>query len=148
MTVSYLGFLAKYPQFADVLEPQFTALLPAAIADVSFYNWQLLGSNAVTFQDRAVEALIGCRLSQVIQDYKSVNEFEIKEAGYRVKYNPIPDSWFCNEYQRLIKFISQLMPGQPLRAATCGIPTSVVWSSGGNSRPDYYNVPIIPAPFL
>lgn len=135
MSVTYLGFKLKFPAFSDLLEPQFNVLLPDAIADVSRYQWQSLGVGWEGFKDRAIENLLACWLSSANPEYlgsAGVAEFEVREAGYRVKYlsnsggqrnNP-----FCAEYNRLIGIVGAANPSNTdLPYGTCGLRKNVIW---------------------
>lgn len=135
MPVTFVSFKAKYVSFTDLLEPQFNALLPDVIAEVDRYSWQILGIGFNLFREQAIENLLACRLSKINPEFlgsAGLAEFEVKEAGYRIKYlsnsgggknNP-----FCDEYQRLINAIAALDPAaSKLPAHTCGIPKKVYW---------------------
>lgn len=136
MSVSYLGFVSKYPQFVEVTEVQFNQFLADAIMDVNQYNWQLLGVGWEGFKDRATEAHVACNLSSVNPEFlgsAGLAEFEVKEAGYRVKYlansGGGTGNSFCAKYQQLINKVLALTPSvTSLPANTCGIRKRVYWS--------------------
>lgn len=127
--------MVKFPQFLDVPESQFTLFLADANLEISKYNWELLGVNWQAWKDRGIENYIGCSLSKINPEAlgsAGLAEFEVKEAGYRVKYlansgggtgNP-----FCAEYARLIGKVQALTPlTSSLPANTCGIRKKVYW---------------------
>jgi hypothetical protein len=134
--VTFAGFKLRFsPNFLDLLEPQFSLFLASAIADVDRYQWQLLGTGWEGFRDRAIENLIACNLSSANPEYlgsAGVAEFDVREAGYRVKYlsnsgggrnNP-----YCLEYQRLLAMVAALDPNAAeLPASTVGVRKNVVW---------------------
>ena len=135
MSVTYLDFISKFPPFLEVTEAQFNQFLVDAIMDINLYNWQLLGTGWEAFRDRAIEAHVACNLSSVNPELlgsAGLAEFEVREAGYRVKYlansgggtgNP-----FCAKYQQLINQIQALTPSlTTLPANTCGIRKRTYW---------------------
>lgn len=135
MPVSFASFKAKFDGFTDLLEPQFSALLADAIAEVDSYKWSVLGIGFNVFREQAIEHLLACRLSRLNPEYlgsAGLAEFEVKEAAYRVKYlsnsgggknNP-----FCDEYQRLLDKIASLDPNaSKLPACTHGVVKKVYW---------------------
>lgn len=134
--VTFVGFKLRFsPNFLDLLEPQFNLFLASAIAEVDRYRWQLLGVGWEGFRDRAIENLIACKLSSANPEYlgsAGVAEFDVREAGYRMKYlsnsgdghnNP-----YCLEYQRLLAMVEALVPNVAgLPANTVGVRKNVVW---------------------
>lgn len=134
--VTFVGFKLKFsPGFNELLEPQFDLYFADAIAEVDRYQWRLLGTSWEGFRDRAIENLIACKLSSTNPEYlgsAGVAEFDVREAGYRVKYlsnsgggrnNP-----FCAEYQRLIGIVQAANPSNTdLPYGTCGIRKNVIW---------------------
>lgn len=136
MPVTFVGFKLKFsPNFIDLLEPQFSLYLADAIAEVSRYKWELLGIGWEGFRDRAIENLIACQLSSANPEYlgsAGVAEFDVREAGYKVKYlsnsgggrnNP-----YCIEYQRLLAMAAALDPNAAeLPQNTVGVRKSVIW---------------------
>lgn len=134
--VTFVGFKLKFsPSFSDLLEPQFNLYLLGAIADVDRYKWELLGIGWEGFRDRAIENLIACQLSSANPEYlgsAGVAEFDVREAGYRVKYlsnsgggrnNP-----YCIEYQRLLAMVEALNPNVAgLPSNTVGVRKNVIW---------------------
>jgi hypothetical protein len=135
MAVSYSSFLIKYVTFVDLLEPQFNALLPDALAEVNRYKWELLGIGYQVFKDKAVENLIACQLSRLSPEYLGsggLAEFEVREAGYKLKYlsnsGGSKNNPFCDEYQRLLLEVQKLDPSvSALPACTVAIPKKISW---------------------
>lgn len=140
MPVTFLGFKVKFsPAFDGLLQPQFDLLLPDAVADVNRYNWQALGVGWEGFRDRATENLLACNLSAANPEYlgsAGLAEFEVREAGYRVKYlsnsggqrnNP-----YCLEYARLLGLLQDAIDlANPNKSAlphgTVGVAKKVIW---------------------
>jgi hypothetical protein len=139
MTVTYVGFKTKYSSFLELPESEFNSLLPDATADVDRYNWQLLGVGWEGFKDRAIENLLACWLSSANPEYlgsAGVAEFDVREAGYRVKYlsnssgqrsNP-----YCLEYQRLLAMLQAAIEAanpnaSKLPASTIVVRKKVYW---------------------
>jgi hypothetical protein len=135
MAVTFLGFKTKFINFADLTQPQFDLLLPDAVAEVGRYNWQLLGVGWERFKDRATENLLACQLSKINPEFlgsAGLAEFEVREAGYRVKYlsnsGGSKNNPFCDEYQRLVDMVEALSPNASnLPACTLGVRKKVYW---------------------
>jgi hypothetical protein len=135
MTVTFLGFTTKFINFADLTQPQFDLLLPDAVAEVDRYEWELLGVGWQGFKDRAIENLLACQLSKINPEFlgsAGLAEFEVREAGYRVKYlsnsGGSKNNPFCDEYLRLVGLVQALTPNTSnLPACTIGVRRNVVW---------------------
>lgn len=140
MAVTFLGFKAKFaPSFDGLLESQFNLLLPDAIADVNRYKWESLGVGWEGFKDRAIESLLACNLSAANPEYlgsAGLAEFEVREAGYRVKYlsnsGGQRNNSYCAEYARLIKLVQDAIDlanpnSSGLPHGTIGVAKKVVW---------------------
>ena len=135
MAVTFLGFKTKFINFADLTQPQFDLLLPDAVAEVDRYEWELLGVGWQGFKDRATENLLACQLSKINPEFlgsAGLAEFEIREAGYRVKYlsnsGESKNNTFYDEYQRLVDMVEALNPSPSnLPACTLGVRKNVIW---------------------
>lgn len=134
--VTFVGFkLRFFPNFSDLLEPQFNLYLAGAIADVDRYKWELLGIGWEGFRDRAIENSIACQLSSLFPEYlgsAGLAEFEVREGSYRVKNLSNLDGGrnnpYCIEYQRLLAMVEALDPNAAeLPANTVGVRKNVVW---------------------
>jgi hypothetical protein len=135
MTVTFLGFKTKFVNFADLTQPQFDLLLPDVVAEVDRYEWELLGVGWEGFKDRATKNLLACQLSKINPEFlgsAGLAEFEVKEAGYRVKYlsnsGGSKNNPFCDEYLRLVGLVEALSPNvSNLPACTLGVRKNVIW---------------------
>jgi len=135
MAVTFLGFKTKFINFADLTQPQFDLLLPDAVAEVDRYEWELLGAGWQGFKDRAIENLLACQLSKINPEFlgsAGLAEFEVREAGYRVKYlsnsGGSKNNPFCDEYLRLVGIVQSLNPSvSNLPACTLGVRKNVIW---------------------
>ena len=135
MAVSFASFLAKYVSFVDLPEAQFNALLPEATAEVNRYKWERLGIGFQIFKDKAIENLIACQLSRLNPEYLGsggLAEFEVREAGYKLKYlsnsGGSKNNPFCDEYARLLSALQQLDPSVlTLPACTVAIRNKTIW---------------------
>lgn len=135
MAVTFLGFKTKFINFADLTQPQFDLLLPDAVAEVDRYKWELLGAGWQGFKDRAIENLLACQLSKINPEFlgsAGLAEFEVREAGYRVKYlsnsGGSKNNPFCDEYLRLVGLVQALTPNASnLPACTSGVRKNVIW---------------------
>jgi len=135
MAVTFLGFKTKFINFADLTQPQFDLLLPDAVAEVDRYEWELLGAGWQGFKDRAIENLLACQLSKINPEFlgsAGLAEFEVREAGYRVKYlsnsGGSKNNPFCDEYLRLVGLVQALTPNASnLPACTLGVRKNVIW---------------------
>jgi hypothetical protein len=87
------------------------------------------------FKDRAIENLLACQLSKINPEFlgsAGLAEFEVREAGYRVKYlsnsGGSKNNPFCDEYQRLVGLVEALSPNfSNLPACTLGVQKNVIW---------------------
>jgi hypothetical protein len=135
MAVTFLGFKTKFINFADLTQSQFDLLLPDAVAEVDRYEWELLGVGWQGFKDRAIENLLACQLSKINPEFlgsAGLAEFEVREAGYRMKYlsnsGGSKNNPFCDEYQRLVGLVQALTPNASnLPACTLGVRKNVIW---------------------
>lgn len=135
MAVTFVGFKTKFVNFADLTQPQFDLLLPDAVAEVDRYKWELLGVGWQGFKDRAIENLLACQLSKINPEFlgsAGLAEFEVKEAGYRVKRlsnsGGAKNNPFCDEYLRLVGLVEALTPNASnLPACTVGVRKNVIW---------------------
>jgi hypothetical protein len=135
MPVTFTLFKTKYVDFVDLPESQFNAFLPDAIAEVNRYKWELLGAGFQVFKDKAIESLIACQLSRLNPEYlgsAGLAEFEVREAGFKIKYlsnsGGSKNNPFCDEYQRLLSEVQTLDPSMlTLPACTTGIRNKTVW---------------------
>lgn len=135
MAVTFLGFKTKFINFADLTQPQFDSLLPDAVAEVGRYKWQALGVGWEGFKDRAIENLLACQLSKINPEFlgsAGLAEFEVREAGYRVKYlsnsGGSKNNPFCDEYLRLVGLVQELTPNASnLPVCTIGVRKNVIW---------------------
>lgn len=135
MAVSFALFKTKYDGFVDVPEAQFNALLADAIAEVNRYKWELFGVGFQIFKDKAIESLIACQLSRLNPEYLGsggLAEFEVREAGYKLKYlsnsGGSKNNPFCDEYQRLLSELQRLDPSfLTLPACTTAVRNRTIW---------------------
>lgn len=135
MAVTYAGFITKFPSFIELSEAQFNLFLPNAIAEVDRYQWQNLGDGWQGWRDRAIEYWLACQFSSTNPEYlgsAGLAEFEIREAGYKVKYlsnsGEQKNNPFCAEYGRLIGIVGGANPSATgLPYGTCGIRKNIVW---------------------
>jgi Protein of unknown function (DUF4054) len=109
--VTYVSFIAKYPQFTTIPENRFDLFLTDALLEINRYQWTDL-------KDRATELLLGHLLSVSNPEDKSampVESFEIKrDEGYKVSYqdaeSQLGSTWFGREYERLLNLITSNTP--------------------------------------
>lgn len=135
MAVSFALFLSKYASFVDLPEVQFNALLPDAVAEVNRYKWESLGVGFQVFKDKAIESLIACQLSRINPEYLGsggLAEFEVREAGYKLKYlsnsGGSKNNPFCDEYARLLAELKDRDPSiLTLPACTMAVRNKTIW---------------------